>query len=381
MCIGRFVKKSVPVFKWIPGPLLTLLSTTVATAEAPPDFEGQIAPIFARKCIQCHGPEKQKSGLRLDSGPALLRGGDTGPIVIPGVPEDSLLYQVVAGLHDDLSMPPEGDALTEGEQAAIREWITAGAVAPETAVAQVVKTDHWAFQPIADPAVPTVADSWGRNPIDAFVLARMIEAGISPSPEADRETLVRRLYLDLVGLPPEPTVVDAFLADDDPAAYESLVEDLLASPHYGERWGRHWLDLARYADSDGYEKDQPRPYAYRYRDWVIDAINEDLPYDQFVIQQLAGDLLPGATRAQKAATGFSRNTLTNREGGIDPEEDRVKQAVDRTNTTGAVFMGLTVGCAQCHSHKYDPISQREYFGLYAFFNAAVEERYSRTAPR
>lgn len=236
------------------------------------------------------------------------------------------------------------------------------------------QSDHWAFQRIVAPEVPVAPPGpWGHNPIDAFVGARLSEAGVAPSPEADKATLVRRLYLDLVGLPPEPDVLEAFLADESPHAYEALADRLLASPHYGERWGRHWLDLARYADSDGYEKDNPRPYAYRYRDWVIHAINEDMPYDQFAIQQLAGDLLPGATLAQKIATGFNRNTLTNREGGIDPEEDRVKQAVDRTNTAGAVFMGLTVGCAQCHSHKYDPISQREYYGMYSFFDAAVEK--------
>src|SRR5688572_17419008 len=183
---------------------------------------------------------------------------------------------------------------------------------------------------------------------------------------------MRRLYLDLLGLPPSPNEIEAYLADTRDDAYEQLVTRLLNSPHYGERWGRHWLDLARYADSDGYEKDLPRPFAWRYRDWVIEAYNADLPFDQFTVEQLAGDLLPNATIGQRLATGFHRQTLTNREGGIDKKEDRDKQLVDRTNTTGAVWMGLTVGCAQCHTHKYDPISQREYYQLYAFFNAADE---------
>ncbi|MBI2424961.1 MAG: DUF1549 domain-containing protein [Candidatus Hydrogenedentes bacterium] len=248
-------------------------------------------------------------------------------------------------------------------------------VAPERCLGEPsTGADHWAFRPIARPEAPAVRQSaWVRSPIDAFVLSQLEAEGIAPSPEANAVTLLRRLHFDLTGLPPTPEETAAFLNDSTPDAYARLADRLLASPHFGERWGRHWLDLARYADSDGYEKDTVRPHAYRYRDWVIDALNANMPYDQFVTEQLAGDLLPEATTAQRMATGFHRNTLTNKEGGIDPEEDRVKQNVDRTNTTAAVLMGLTMGCAECHDHKYDPISQREYFSMYSFFNETLEE--------
>ena len=230
-------------------------------------------------------------------------------------------------------------------------------------------TAHWAFQPVTRPALPTVdAVSWVRSPVDRFVLSRLEAEQIKPSPEADRATLMRRVYLDLIGLPPTPDEVAAFLAEDRPNAYERLVDRLLASPHYGERWGRYWLDLARYADSDGYEKDRPRPNAWRYRQWVLDALNEDLPFDSFSTLQIAGDLLGPQSDDAHIASGFHRNTMHNTEGGIDPEEDRTKKTVDRTNTVGTIWLGLTVGCAQCHTHKYDPLSHHEYYSLYAFFN-------------
>jgi hypothetical protein len=233
---------------------------------------------------------------------------------------------------------------------------------------------HWSFERIGKPEPPAVSNSaWTRNPIDAFVLARLEKEEIRPSPEADKATLLRRLSLDLTGLPPAARELTDFLADSSPGAYERAVERLLASPHFGEKWGRHWLDLARYADSDGYESDLPRPHAWRYRQWVIDALNRDMPFDQFTIEQMAGDLLPGATVEQRVATGFHRNTLTNREGGVDTEQFRVEQVFDRTNTLGSVWLGLSVGCAQCHDHKFDPISQKEYYQLFAFFNTAREE--------
>lgn len=360
------------LYRMIPAALVVTLPLTPATHAA--EYEREVAPIFAAHCVSCHGPTSQKAGLRLDSPAGLRNGSDRGAVFLAGKADESLLYQVISGRHEELTMPPKGEPLSEGEQQVIAAWIRAGASLPERAEGPArVESDHWAFQTVERPEVPHLpAGAWGNNPIDAFTLTRMKAAGLTPSPEAEKTVLLRRLYLDLLGLPPKPAEVDAFLADESPDAYEKVVDHLLASPHYGERWGRHWLDLARYADSDGYEKDRPRPYAYRYRDWVINAINEDMPYDEFVVQQMAGDLLPGATLAQKTATGFHRNTLTNREGGIDPEEDRVKQAVDRANTTGAVFMGLTMACAQCHTHKYDPITQREYFGLYSFFDAALE---------
>ena len=232
---------------------------------------------------------------------------------------------------------------------------------------------HWSFQPPTRPALPHVNDaSWVRNPIDSFVLRRREEEGIAPSPEAVRATLMRRVTLDLIGLLPTPAEVAAFVSDDRPAAYERLVDRLLASPHYGEKWARHWLDLCHYGDTDGYLTDQLRPYAWRYRDWLIAALNNDLSFDQFTVQQLAGDLLPAATTNQRIATGFLRQTLSNREGGADLEEFRVLQVVDRTALVGTIWLGLTVGCARCHDHFYDPISQREFYELYAFFDNADE---------
>src|SRR6185369_3286481 len=255
------------------------------------------------------------------------------------------------------------DRLTTEEIAKLRAWIDEGPLWPETSVATQTSTiEHWAFKPPVLPEVPRVKNSkWVRNPIDAFVLARLEREKIKPSSEADRVTLLRRLSLDLLGLPPSLEQVNEFVNDKRPEAYEALVDRLLASPHFGERWARHWLDLARYADSDGYEKDGVRPYAYLFRDWVIQAINDDMPFDEFTIEQIAGDLLPGATDKQKLATAFHRQTLTNKEGGVDQEEFRCKATVDRVSTMGAVWLGLTVGCAECHTHKYDPITQREFY--------------------
>lgn len=248
-----------------------------------------------------------------------------------------------------------------------------GLVLGDEAQALPEASDHWAYQPVGRLPPPEVESrDWVRNPIDCFVLARLEADGIPPSPEADRYTLIKRLSYDLLGLPPDPEEVDTFVMDTSPHAYESLVGRFLGSPHFGERWGRHWLDKARYADSDGYEKDLPRPHAWRYRDWVIEAINSDIPFDQFTTEQIAGDLLSGATLKNKLATAFHRQTLTNTEGGTDREQFRVEAVVDRTNTVGTVWLGHTFGCAQCHSHKYDRISQREYYQLYAFFNNGEE---------
>ncbi|PYI80608.1 MAG: hypothetical protein DME26_21260 [Verrucomicrobia bacterium] len=234
-------------------------------------------------------------------------------------------------------------------------------------------TKHWSLRAPLRPSLPEVKNRrWLGNPIDAFVLAKLEKANIAPSPEADHPTLIRRLSLDLIGLPPTPEEIGAFGRDRRQDAYECLVDRLLASPHFGERWGRHWLDLARYADSEGYQVDRERPYAYVYRNWVIDSFNRDQPFDRFTIEQLAGDLLPNATIEQKIAAGFHRNTLMNYEDGVDKEEFRCKAKVDRVSTTGTVWLGLTLGCAECHSHKYDPISQREFYQIYAFFNNAEE---------
>ncbi len=338
------------------------------------DFGKDVQPIFAKHCYQCHGPEKEESGFRLDSRDRALAGGDYGPALVKGKAAASALVKRISGEGDEERMPPEGEGkpLSEEQIAIIRAWVDQGAQWPDEASLTSGKragADHWSFQPIRRPAIPSVQNpTWLRNPIDAYILSRLEKEGVAQSPEADQLTLLRRLSLDLVGLPPTPAEIEGFIRDESPQAYERVVDRLLASPHYGERYGRYWLDLARYADTDGYEKDLPRPHAWRYRDWVINAVNGDMPFDQFAVEQLAGDLLPDATPQQRSGTGFHRNTLTNREGGADPEEDRVKQTIDRTNTLGTVFLGLSAGCANCHTHKYDPITQKEYFGLYAFFN-------------
>jgi hypothetical protein len=345
-------------------------------AAGPIDFQRDIRPILVRACQKCHGAEKQKGGLRLDDGAEALKGANSGPVIKPGDARHSRLLHLVAGLDPDLKMPPRGPALTVAEVGRLRAWIDQGAkwpAEPVTAAGVGLKSRHWAFLPPKHRPAPEVANrNWVRNDIDAYVLARLEAEKIAPSPQADQVTLIRRLSLDLLGLPPTPQEVAAFLADTRPGAYERLVDRLLASPHYGERWGRHWLDMARYADSDGFEKDTGRPFAWRYRSWVIEALNRDLPFDEFTIEQLAGDLLPGATLEQKIATGFHRNTLTNREGGVDREQFRVEQVVDRVNTTAKVFLGMTMGCCQCHDHKFDPFTQREYYQLFSFFDSDVE---------
>ncbi len=356
---------------------LLLLCLAAAPAEAPPsaavDYLRDVKPILMQNCVKCHGPDRQRAGLRLDTAVAVRKGGDSGPAVVPGQSGKSRMVLAVAAADGVKPMPPKGPPLDAARVAVLRAWIDAGAPAPADEVAAAAAASkHWSFQPIVRPAEPAVKDAaWVRNPIDRFILARLEKEGVAPSPEADRATLIRRLSLDLLGLPPSPKEVDEFIADPAPDAYEKLVDRLLASPHYGERWGRHWLDLARYADSNGYSIDAPRSM-WPYRDWVIDAFNKDLPFDQFVIQQLAGDLLPNATTDEVVATGFHRNTPINEEGGIDVEQFRVESIVDRVNTTGSVFLGLTVGCCQCHDHKFDPISQREYYQLFAFFNSVDE---------
>jgi len=341
------------------------------------DFQRDIQPILLKACISCHDNSKHKGGLRLDSAGNALKGGNSGAVIKPGDGKNSRLIRLVSGLDPDLKMPPNGSALRDEEVGRLWAWIDQGAKWPTdvvlTAPSSAQSQTHWSYVPVQRPDIPQVSRPGSvRNPIDAFVWARLELEKITPAPEADRPTLIRRLCLDLLGLPPSPQEVDTFLSDSQPDAYERLVDRLLDSPHYGERWGRHWLDLARYADSDGYEKDTGRPHAWRYRQWVIEALNRDLPFNQFTVEQLAGDLLPNSTVDQKIATGFHRNTLTNREGGVDREQFRVEAVVDRVNTTSKVFLGVTIGCAQCHDHKFDPFSQQEYYKLFAFFNSDVE---------
>jgi mono/diheme cytochrome c family protein len=360
---------------WAIGLLIGLaLSASAAPSLPPPapqtvEFTKDIQPILSEHCYSCHGPDKQKSDLRWDSKVSVFKTGDHGPIIIPGKSAESRTIQLVAGLDPETVMPPKGERLTSEQIGLLRAWIDQGANWPETALASTPdKRNHWAFKPPIRPPLPEPADAhWPRNPIDNFVLARLEKEGLAHAPEADSATLIRRLSLDLVGLPPTIAEVDAFLADDSADAYERLVERLLDSPHYGERWGRHWLDLARYADTNGYEKDKPRSI-WPYRDWVIDALNHDLTFDQFTIKQLAGDLLPDATREDRVATGFLRNAMLNQEGGIEPEQFRVEALIDRVDTIGKAFLGLTLNCCQCHNHKFDPFTQKEYYQVYAFLN-------------
>jgi hypothetical protein len=358
-----------------------LLASPLRAAELPPaaeqkiDFARDIRPLLSQHCWSCHGEKKQESGLRLDRKASALHGGDDGKVLVVGKSAESRLIKYVAGLDAEHRMPPEGEGelLSAASVGLLRAWIDQGLHWPASAEV-AAKTTHWAYQPIRRVAPPDVKPAdWGRSAIDRFILAELGKHGMQPSPEADRPALIRRLYLDLLGLLPPPEEVAAFANDARPDAYERLVDRLLASPHFGERWGRHWLDMARYADSDGYEKDNPRPDAFRWRDWVIEAINADMPFDQFTVEQLAGDLLPSASPYQKLATAFHRQTLTNTEGGTDQEQFRVEACFDRTETTGAVWLGLTVGCARCHTHKYDAITQREYYQLFAFFNNGDEQ--------
>ena len=281
---------------------------------------------------------------------------------------DSLLVQRIQGLDDKVRMPLDSEPLKDEQIQLIRDWIDQGAPWPEDAsVADAKISTHWAYRKPVRPASPSVKNpSWPRNPIDSFVLDRLEKEGLHPSPEASKEVLLRRVTLDITGLPPTIREIEAFLADSSKDAYSKVVDRLLASPHYGERWARPWLDLARYADTNGYEKDARRTM-WPYRDWVINALNKDMPFTEFTIEQLAGDLLPGASPEQKIATGFHRNTMTNEEDGVDKEEARWMQIVDRVNTTATVWLGTTLGCAQCHNHKYDPFTQKDYYRMFAFF--------------
>ncbi len=355
--------------------LIGVLSVRSLAADAPPvakvDFAKQIQPLLADKCFRCHGPDKHKNDLRLDVKTAALQGGASGRVIIPGKSGESLLIKHVKGLEDLKRMPPEpNDPLTAEQIELLRAWIDGGADWPDAVAgsAKDPRASHWSYLPPVrhDPPKVRQAD-WVRNPIDNFILARLEKEGLPLSAEADRETLIRRVSLDLIGLPPTLSEVDAFVADSSPDAYEKLVDRLLASPHYGENWGRDWLDAARYADTNGYEKDRPREM-WRYRDWVINALNADMPFDQFTIEQMAGDMLPNATESQIIATAFHRNTMINEEGGVDTEEYRWRSVIDRVATTGTVFLGMTIQCCQCHNHKFDPITQREYYQFFSMLN-------------
>ena len=357
------------------GSALLLLSAVEfrAADKASPDFARDILPIFRRVCFECHGPEAQEADLRLDQRQAAL---EHSSAIVPGDSASSEIYRrTTLPAGDDEIMPAVGQPLSKTETDLLRHWIDAGAIWPDKAE----MSKHWAYVAPLRPAPPDVSDpSWIRNEIDHFILNRLNGEGLAPAPEAERTTLIRRVYLDLVGLPPTPSEVDAFLAEFRENAYERVVDRLLASPQFGERWARPWLDLARYADSHGFQRDDLREI-WAYRDWVVRALNADMPFDEFTIEQLAGDLLPNATVQQKIATGFSRCTMTNVEAGADPEETRTNQVIDRVNTTATIWLGSTLECAQCHDHKYDPFSQKEYYQFLAFFNNTAIEA-DRTKP-
>jgi len=422
---------------------LLLAAAPSLAAEGDVDFARDIQPIFAKHCVSCHGPEKQKGGLRLDLKSAATHGGDAGPAFAAGKSNDSELIKRVRGDEPDDIMPPKGDPLTKAQVALLTKWIDQGAGWPDDAPgAARRKSDHWSFQPVKRPTQPTVKDTgWPRNGIDFFVLEKLEAKGIKPSHEADAYTLVRRVYLDLIGILPTPEEADAFVKEyegesartplplregrgegrapdqqqavdrstdskiqeavdatlpqplpkregssEASDAYSRLVDRLLASPHYGERWGRHWLDQARYADSNGYSIDSPRTM-WPYRDWVIHALNADMPFDEFTVAQIAGDLLV-VERQQRSgksaishqtsdislhvATAFHRNTMINQEGGVKDDQFRIEASYDRVATTAQVWLGLTLACAQCHTHKFDPITQKEYYQFFAFFNSTED---------
>ena len=330
------------------------------------DFNRDIRPILSKNCFSCHGQDSARRAgkVRLDRREAAIQKRKRGAAIVPGRPSQSELVRRIRATDEAEHMPPEdsGNHLTAQQIALFERWIEQGALYAE----------HWSFVKPKTTSVPVVKERiWPTNPIDRFVLARLEKEGLKPSPQADRYALLRRLSLDLRGLPPAPEEVTAFVNDVSPGAYERLVDRMLADPAYGERWARVWLDLARYADSAGYGSD-PLRTIWRYRDWVIDALNGNLPYDQFLIEQIAGDLLPHPTLEQRMATAFHRNTMTNTEGGTDREEFRVAAVKDRVDTTLQVAMGLTMGCAKCHDHKYDPLTQKDYYRFYAVFNQSAD---------
>ncbi len=361
--------------------LCCLIVSAMATSAAEPTpqqlrfFETRIRPVLVEHCQKCHGPEKQWSSLRLDSHAALLKGGDSGPSVVPGKPEESLLIKAVRQTDADLSMPPKSK-LSDQQIADLVEWVRQGAAyptSPTVAKGTLRDPNHWAFQPPVEPPLPTVRDAaWVQTGLDAFILAKLEEAGLPPAAPADQVTLIRRVTFDLTGLPPTPEEVAGFLADETPEAYARLVDRLLAAPTYGERWGRHWLDVARYADSNGLDENVAHGNAWKYRDYVVSAFNRDLPYDRFVVEQLAGDLLPTSNTEERhqqlIATGFLSLGAK-----VIAEVDETKMQMDivdeQIDTVTRALLGLTVGCARCHDHKFDPISTADYYGLAGIFKS------------
>lgn len=361
--VDRITVALVAFLSWIPATCAQ--GFEVPSPDVPPgaeqavSYDRQIRPILSEYCFACHGFDSsaRQADLRLDTREGALTSGN-GDAIVPGHPDDSQVIHRIFSSDETLQMPPSESKkpLSMQQKQLLRKWIQQGAHYEQ----------HWAFVPPKRGNPPVISE----HPIDSFIQAKLLEAGLSPSIASEPETLLRRVSLDLVGLPPSPQEIDDFLVQwkrSPQAAYSAWINRLLTSPHYGERWGRWWLDQARYADSNGYSIDAPREI-WLYRDWVVRALNDDMPFDEFTILQVAGDLLPDTSVDQKVATGFHRNTQINKEGGIDPEQFRIESVFDRVATTGTVWLGLTIGCAQCHDHKYDPISQEDYYRLFAFLN-------------
>ncbi len=348
----------------------------VVAADDDTFFRTHVAPVLEIRCLHCHDETTHKGDLSLISASAALKGGDAGPAIVPGKPEESVLLEKISGNPPE--MPRKEPPLTKDEVAAIRRWIDDGAHWPADVTLKDRRFDGrrwWAFEPLKQPAIPTVADrAWARTPIDSFIAATFKEHQLTPSPEADRRTLIRRLTFDLIGLPPTPSEIETFENDDNPNAYEALVDRLLASPHYGERWGRHWLDVVHYGDTHGYDKDKRRDHAWPYRDYVINAFNSDLPFGQFIREQVAGDVLYPGTPQGAVATGFIAagpwdfvGHVELREGTVDKLKTRLLDRDDMVSSTMSTFVSMTVHCARCHDHKFDPIAQKDYYSLQAVF--------------
>ncbi|MCZ2341366.1 MAG: PSD1 and planctomycete cytochrome C domain-containing protein [Bacteroidales bacterium] len=369
----------VPLVALLFHPVLPSASAVDPPTEAETVFEKEVRPVLVQHCQRCHGPRKQESGLRVDSREAMLKGGVSGPGIVPGKPDQGT---ILAAVHHrgDIAMPPD-EKLADRQIAALAKWVAAGAVWPQANTAPAATQDsiaastrkHWAFQPVQAPAVPKTQNStWPASDIDRFILARLETAKLPPAPPADKRTLLRRVTFDLTGLPPTPAEIAAFLADTSPDAFAKVVDRLLASPHYGERWGRHWLDVARYADTAGDGADYPVREAYKYRDWVITAFNKDLPYDQFIRQQIAGDILAKNAPADQyddyvTATGF---LAIGKRYGYSPKPDyQYLDFADVIESVGRSLLGLSLGCARCHDHKYEPVSIEDYYALYGIFQS------------
>ena len=350
--------------------ILSVLLAAASQVAAAPDYEKEIKVIFKAHCVSCHGAVKQKGDLRLDAGSLIAKGG-RHPVVVAGNSSRSALMERVLSDDEDKRMPQEGKRLTAGQIELLRQWIDAGAVYPKDEVIPKAPSEHWSFQPVKRPSVP---ESAFQHSIDAFIFGRR-----DPSPQAAPMALLRRVYLDLIGLPPTIEEQDAFSHEPHPShkSYEAVIDNLLTRPEYGERWARHWLDVVRYADSNGYERDAEKPFVWRYRDYVIESLNEDKPFDRFVMEQLAGDELPDRSVESHIATGFLRLGHWDDEPA-DPAADRFDQLDDIVSTTGQAFLGLTIGCARCHDHKFEPLATRDYYSLVAIFNPLERPRKGRT---